>query len=108
MAYAAHMQKKYYDKKHAPLPPYKIGDFVCLRLDKHPLSVIKHNKLSQQKLPPYKILRTLSRGRALELDIPPELGIHPMVSTQQVEKSRDPSTDPWGRDYPRPEAVNDD
>ena len=50
MKYAAHMQKKYYDRKHAPLPLYKIGDFVSLHLDKHPLSVIKHNKLSQQKL----------------------------------------------------------
>ena len=42
------------------------------------------------------------------MDIPLELGIHPIVLTQQVEKSRDLSTDPWGRDYLRAEAVNDD
>ena len=41
MTYVAHMQKKYYDKKHVLLPPYKIGDFVSLRLDKHLLLVIK-------------------------------------------------------------------
>ena len=51
MQYATKIQKKYYDKCHSGLPPYKVGDFVTLRLDLHPIAIIWHNKLSQQKLP---------------------------------------------------------
>src|SRR5258705_12818938 len=56
--FAAALQKWYYDSKHGTLPDYKVGDYVSVRLDKHP-SFVRHNKLSQQKLPPCKIMEIL-------------------------------------------------
>ena len=39
------IQKKYYDQHHSTLPPYKVGNFVTLRLDLYPMAIIHHNKL---------------------------------------------------------------
>jgi len=57
--------KAYYDRNHSPILEYKPGDFVSIRLDRHPVSIIKRNKLSAQKLPPYEVLEILAGGRAL-------------------------------------------
>lgn len=65
--------KSYYDKTHRLLPEYKVGDFVSIRLDRHPVAIIKRNKLRAQKLPPYEILEILAGGRALRLKIPGNL-----------------------------------
>ena len=81
---------------------------MTLRLDLHPVAIIRHNKLSQQKLPPCEIIKVLSGGRALELNLPESMDIHPIVSVQQVERSSNPAKDPWKRDYPRPQAVDED
>jgi len=105
--YAARLQKRYYDAKHSPIPPYSIGDYVILRLDKHPTSLC-HNKLSQQKMPPYRIVRILSGGRAVQLDLPANIQIHSVVSVQQVEPARDPAGDPCKRDFARPPPVDAD
>src|SRR5258706_18683 len=106
--YATLLQKKYYDDRHSPLEQYKLRDYASLRLDKHPTSV-RHNKLSMQKLPPYKIVRVLSNGRAVELELPPTMrGIHPVLSVQQLEKAKNPHEDPWRRDHARPPAVEED
>src|SRR5258705_9812928 len=70
---------------------------------------MRHNKLSQQKLPPCKIIEILSNGRAIRLELPPEMKtMHPVVSVQQVEKAPNPSEDPWRRDYPRPLPAEED
>jgi hypothetical protein len=95
-------QKAYYDRRHSALPDIAVGDFVALRLDLHPVSVVKRNKLSQQKLPPFRVVKVRSDGRAVELDIPSNLNIHPVVSIQHVEKAPDPSNDPFGRHKPIP------
>jgi len=79
-------QKQYYDARHTPPTQYKVGDLVCLQLDKHPIAAIKVNKLSPQKLPPYKVVKVHSSGRALEVDFPEELKIHRTVSVQYVER----------------------
>ena len=107
MRYAIISQKKYYDQHHSGIPPYKAGDFVTLRLDLHPVAIIRHNKLSQQKLPPCEIKSILSGGRALELNLPENIGIHPVVSVQQVERAPNPLQDPWHRDYLWPQAIDD-
>lgn len=101
---ATEAYKRFYDGRHSPMHPYKVGDYASIRLDKHPVAIIKRNKLSQQKLPPYKVIRIVSQGRALELDIPPSLGIHPVVSIQHVEHVPRPSDDPFGR-TPQSETV---
>jgi len=87
----------YYDKTHLALPEYKPRDFVSIRLDRHLVSIIKRNKLGAQKLPPYEILEILAGGRALRLKIPPNLGIHDVISVQNVDKASDPKDDVFGR-----------
>ena len=108
MRLAAWLQKKYYDARHGPLPPYSVGDFVSLRLDRHPNAAIRLNKLSQQKLQPCQITRILSGGRAVQLDLPPNINIHNVVSVQQVERAPNPHDDAWKRDYPRPAAIDEE
>ena len=76
--YTANLQKKYYDRRHLPIPPYKVGDYASLWLDKHPTSV-PHIKLSMQQLPPYQILRVLSNGRAVELEFSENLSVKAQV-----------------------------
>jgi hypothetical protein len=98
-------QKAYYDRKHSDLPNIQIGDFVSIRLDLHPVSIVKLNKLSQQKLPPYRVVAVRSNGRAVELDIPSNIGIHPVVSIQHVELAADPSKDPFGRNTNEPSLL---
>jgi len=90
------MYKAYYDQTHKALPKYKPGDFVSIRLDRHPVSIIKRNKLSAQKLPPYEILEVLAGGRALRLKLPENLGIHNVISVQNVDKAADPKDDIFG------------
>jgi hypothetical protein len=98
-------QKAYYDRRHSELPNISVGDFVAIRLDRHPVSIVKRNKLSQQKLPPFRVLRVRSNGRAVELDIPSNLGIHPVVSIQHVELAQDPDKDPFKRYTPASEPI---
>jgi hypothetical protein len=40
--------KSYYDKTCKPLPEYRVGDFVSIRLNRHPVAIIKRNRLSAQ------------------------------------------------------------
>jgi hypothetical protein len=90
-------QKAYYDRRRSDLPNIQVGDFVAIRLDLHPVSIVKRNKLSQQKLPPFRVVRVRADGRAVELEIPSNLNIHPVISVQHVEKAQDPAKDPFGR-----------
>jgi len=46
MRLAVWMQKKYYDARYGLLPPYRVGDFVSLQLDRHPNASVRFNKLS--------------------------------------------------------------
>jgi len=98
-------QKKFYDQRHSPQPSYKVGDFASIRLDRHPVSIITRNKLSQQKLPPYEILEVHSNGRAVRLDIPSSLKIHPVVSIQHLEPAPPPGEDPFKRGPPGSPAT---
>ena len=95
--------KAYYDRAHTALPEYKPGDFVSIRLDRHPVSIIKRNKLSAQKLLPYEVLEVLAGGQVLRLKIPGNLGIHDVVSVQNVDKASDPKDDAFGR---HPEHID--
>ena len=63
-----------------------MGDFAVLRLDLHPIAAVKTNKLSAQKLPPLRVLEVLLNGRAIRLELPDTLKIHPVVSVQHVDK----------------------
>jgi hypothetical protein len=84
-----------------------VGDFVSIRLNQQPVSLIKRTKLTHQKLPPCKVLKVLSNGHAVRLDLPPHIGIHPVLSIQHVDCAVDPSRDPFKRsDHAEPPAVD--
>jgi hypothetical protein len=101
------LQKLYYDRRHGPIPPIQVGDFVSIRLADHPVSLVKRTKLTQQKLPPYKVLEVLANKHAVRLDIPPQIGIHPVLSIQHVDRAFDPSQDPFQRsNHEEPPAVD--
>lgn len=87
--------------------PIKVLDFASLSLTRHPAAVIRHKKLSQQKLQPYCVTSILSGGRALELEFPPNLKLHNIISIQEVEQSPNASKDPCHREYPRPSPVDE-
>jgi hypothetical protein len=64
-------------------------------------------KLTQQKLPPYKVFEVLANKHAVKLDNPPHIGIHPIISIQHVERSVNPADDPFQRSsFEEPEAVD--
>jgi hypothetical protein len=90
-------QREYYNKKHRNDINVSAGDYVTIRLDKHPISLIKRNKLTQQKLGPCRVIRVRADGRAVEVDLPKNVNIHPVISMQHVEKAPDPVADPWKR-----------
>jgi hypothetical protein len=101
------LQKLYYDRRHGPIRPIQVGDFVSFRLADHPVSLVKRTKLTQQKLPPYKVLEVLANKHAVRLDIPPQIGIHPVLSVQHVDRAVDPSQDPFQRfNHVQPPAVD--
>jgi len=52
-------------------------------------------------------MKILSGGRALQLDLPPNIKIHNVVSVQQVEKAPNPHEDACIWDYPRPPAMDE-
>jgi hypothetical protein len=68
---------------------------VCQQYYSLQISLVKRNKLTQQKLEPMKVVATHSGGRALELDIPPGLHKAPVISIQHVEQTRNPADDPF-------------
>jgi hypothetical protein len=85
-----------------------VGDFVAIRLDQHPVSLVKRTKLTQQKLPPCRVLEVMANGHAVRLDLPPHIGIHPVLSIQHVDRAVDPGMDPFKRsDHAEPPAVDE-
>lgn len=97
--------KQYYDWRHTLLLAYKISDYISIRPDRHPVTIMEHSKLSTQKLPSYKITQISSNGRVLELDLPPSLNIHPVVLVQNIEPEIDLFNDPFKRVHPHPEPL---
>jgi len=55
-------------------------------LDLHPIVAVKTNKLLAQKLPPFRVLGTLSNGRPIRLELPENLKIHPVISVQHLDR----------------------
>jgi hypothetical protein len=101
------LQKLYYDRRHGSIRPIQVRDFVSIQLANHPVSLVKRTKLTQQKLPPYKVLEVLANKHAVRLEIPPQVGIHPVLSIQHVDRAFDPSQDPFERsNHQEPPAVD--
>jgi hypothetical protein len=101
------LQKVYYDRQDGPIQPIQAGDYVSIRLDQHPVVLIKRMKLTQPKLPPYKVLDVLANNHAVKLDIPPHIGSHSVISIQHVERSVNPADNPFQRsNFEEPGAID--
>lgn len=94
---SAALVKRNYDRRHTQRQPYAVGEFVALRLNDHPLSVLRRTKVNRRKLGPFQIVEVLANGQAVRLDLPSSIHIHPLVSVQYVERTTDPANDPSAR-----------
>ena len=99
IAWANINAKHYYDKSHKP---FKLGDEAYLRLH-HGYSVPlgdSSKKLGPQAVGPFPIKRKVG-NLAYELELPPTMRIHPVISIAQLEPC--PGHDPFNR--PRPDSA---
>ena len=103
IAFANAKAKIRYDSKHKPIN-MKVGDQAYLRLHHgYTIPGLTNKKLSSQREGPFPILRKIG-SLAYELDLPPNMGIHPVISISQLEPA--PSEpDPFGRVQREPGPV---
>lgn len=94
--------KAYYDSKHSPIIPFKVGDWAMIKLSLRPIKIANQSKLTEPLLGPYKVLET--HTRSVVLDIPKNFQIHPRFSIQHVEHCPTPDDDPFNRPL-RPSPV---
>jgi hypothetical protein len=85
----------YFDRKHKPI---ELKNYVYIRLTRKPrhtgYSLEGSSCLSPVKMGPFRIVRRVG-NLAYELDLPPNLHIHPVISVVHLEQAPD---DPWHRD----------
>jgi hypothetical protein len=101
--FAAARAKRQYDARHRPLE-FGEGEEVYLRLHKgYHLPGNPSRKLSQQRTGPFVVKRRVGR-LAYELDLPANMGIHPVISVAHLAPTPD-GKDPFDRDAPPPGPV---
>ena len=92
IAFANATAKARYDKKHKPLT-FEVDDEAYLRLHQgYTVPGITNRKLTQQREGPFRIKRKVGL-LAYELDLPPNIQVHPVISVAQLEpvpKTKDP------------------
>jgi len=102
IAIAQRAMSKHYDKKHIS-PDFSTGyTFLCLGAG-YSIPAVRKQKLAQQQVGPFKILKVVRNGKAYRLQLPPHYGIHPVISVVHLEPSPAPGSDP----YNRPVPIND-
>jgi len=90
---------KHYDKKHIS-PNFSTGyAFLCLGAG-YSIPAVPKQKLTQQRVGPFKILKVVGKGKAYRLQLPPHYGIHPVISVVHLEPSSAPGSDPYNRPVP--------
>lgn len=97
IAFANASAKARYNGKHKPLE-LATGEKVFLRLHKgYTIPSLANQKLSLQRVGPFIIKRKIGE-LAYELDLPPTMAIHPVISIAQLEPAPKGS-DPFQREY---------
>ncbi len=80
---------RWYDKHHQKGPEFKAGDLVML--DRRNVQTKRPmNKLDHKKMGPFKVLKTVGR-RAYQLELPPQMKIHPVFHINLLEPYRIPA-----------------
>lgn len=98
IAFANASAKARYDSKHKPLS-FEVNDEAYLRLHKgYTIPGLSNRKLGPQREGPFRIKRKVG-SLAYELDLPPIIEIHPVISIAQLEPAPK-SEDPFKRPYP--------
>ena len=102
--FAAAQAKRRYDSKHRPIK-FEVGNKVYLRLHRrYHLPGNPSRKYSQQHTGPFVIKKRVGR-LAYELDFPPNIGIHPVISIAHLSPTP-PGKDPFDRKVPPPGPVD--
>ncbi len=79
---AAADMKKYYDRRRAPVPDYKVGDKVWL--DGSNISTTRPSKkLDDKRYGPF-IIEHLIPPNAVRLKLPPAMHIHPVFNVVKI------------------------
>jgi len=90
---------KHYDKKHIS-PDFSTG-YAFLHLGAgYSIPAVRKQKLAQQRIGPFKILKVVGRGKAYRLQLPPSYEIHPVISVVHLEPSPAPGSDRYNRPVP--------
>jgi hypothetical protein len=77
--------RKYADRKRSDAPEYKVGDSVLLSTKDLPLRERPSRKLAEKYIGPYKI-KNIINANAVELDLPLNMKIHPVVNVSRIKK----------------------
>jgi hypothetical protein len=88
-----------YDRKHEQ-PNFEQG-WAFLKLgDGYTPPGIPKRKIGPQRVGPFKILETLSKGKAYRLGLPKHYKIHHVISVVHFEPAPCPGSDPYRRPVP--------
>jgi hypothetical protein len=97
--FAQKAMKVAYDRKHEQ-PNFEQG-WALLKLgDGYTAPGIPKRKMGPQRVGPFKILETLSKGKAYRLGLPKHYKIHDVISVVHLEPAPCPGNDPYGRPVP--------
>jgi hypothetical protein len=104
IAFAQKAMKVVYDRKHEQ-PNFKDG-WAFLRLgDGYTVPGITKKKIGPQRIGPFRITETLSKGKAYRLDLPDHYRIHDVISVAHLEPAPCPRSDPYARAVPVEDAT---
>ena len=99
IAIAQKAMTKHYDVKHTT-PDFSTG-YAFLHLGAgYSIPSVRKQKLTQQRVGPFKIIEMVGKGKAYCLQLPPHCGIHPVISIVHLEPSPAPGSDPYSRPIP--------
>ena len=95
---------RWYDKHHQKGPEFKAGDLVML--DRRNVQTKRPmNKLDHKKMGPFKVLKTVGR-RAYQLELPPQMKIHPVFHINLLEPYRIPADSQRRIEPPEVEEID--
>jgi hypothetical protein len=104
IAFAQKAMKVVYDRKHEQ-PNFEEG-WAFLRLgDGYTVPGITKKKIGPQRIGPFRITETLSKGKAYRLELPDHYRIHDVISVAHLEPAPCPRSDPYARAVPVEDAA---
>jgi hypothetical protein len=97
--FAQKAMKIAYDRKHEQ-PNFEQGWAILKLCEGYTATGIPKRKIGPQRVGPFKILETLSKGKAYRLELPSHYKIHDVILVVHLELSPCPRDDPYARPVP--------